>query len=417
MPSVEMALSRCYDFCVQRRRYLAGPKQRASALIVLNIVALFIIDRGFGALFPAYPPFLNKKTHSWDSYATDPRGYFRDVRLDEDGRRYFTIDRSHERDRKYESSGTDPRAFEVVAVGDSFTYGQGVRLEDVWVKRLEKGPGPGGKRIQGIDLAIGGANIREVFAEVRDELGKFKPSLVIYGYVLNDPIPEPAPGRSIAAMEMNAALNTTYDNGLGWDFINVRGPAIRSLRSWPMRWIGDRSRIMDYLLSVLERRRLSEETIRSYQELHDPAINGPGLQKTFDLISEMKERVERRGSRFLVAIFPIFYNIQRDYPFAGVHRYIAERLRQIGVESLDLQPALSRYPAEKLWVHPTDQHPNELAHAVVADELRGWIARQDFGLGRPSGVAHNGSHAESNRLEVGGVANRYRASGDGSRLR
>jgi hypothetical protein len=362
-----MAAPGCYDFAMDRR---------IPALLALNLAALFVIDRGFGALFPAYPPYLNKKTHSWDSYATNPRGYFRDTRVDEDGRRYYTIDRSHERDRKYENSGPDPKAFQVVAVGDSFTYGQGVRLEDVWVKRLEEHPGPQGKKIQGVDLAIGGANIREVFAEVRDDLPKFKPSLVVYGYVLNDPIPEPRQGRSIAAMEMNPVLSTTYDNGLGWDLINVRGPAIRSIRSAPVRWAGDHSRVADYLFSMLERHRLSDETIQSYQDLHDPAINGPGLQKTFDLIGEMKQRVESRGSRFLVAVFPIFYHLQRDYPFAGVHHYIQGRLKAIGVESIDLEPALSHYPDEKLWVHPTDQHPNDLAQTVVAGEVEAWIDRE-----------------------------------------
>lgn len=352
-------------------------------LLLLNFVTLLAIDRGFGALYPAYPPYLNKKTHSWDSYASDPRGYFRDTRVDEEGRRYFTIDRSHERDRKYESSGADPHAFQIVAVGDSFTYGQGVRLRDVWVKRLEHMQGPDARRVEGIDLAVGGANIREVFAQVKDELGKFKPSLVIYGYVLNDPIPEPELGRQIASMEMNPALNKSYDNGLGWDFVNVRGPAIRSLRLAPLRWIGSCSRIADFALSLLERRRLSAETVEYYRELHDPAVNGPGLQKTFDLIWEMKELVERRGSRFVVAIFPIFYDVNGDYPFLGVHHYVANRLRAIGIDSVDLLPALSKYPSEKLWVHPTDQHPNDLAHAVVADELHDWINRQ-FRLGRTS---------------------------------
>lgn len=345
-------------------------------VIAVNIFAIFLVDRAFGLFFPAYPVYLNKRTHSWDSYATNPRGYFKEVRVDEEGKRYYTIDRSQEKDRAYEASGVDPNAFQIISVGDSFTYGQGVRLEDTFVKRLEKTPGPGGKKVQGINLAQSGSHIPDVFDQLKNNIGKYQPSLVVLGYCFNDVVNEVTPGQITAYVQMNEKLNTPWDNGMTWDFMNLRTPAVRSLRENAWRWLGDKSRIVDYFLSIEEKRRLSTRTVQYYLDNHNPRKNGPGLRKTFDLIRQMRDLTRERGGRFIVVIFPILYKIENGYPFAGVHSYVTERLRQLGIDSIDLLPALSGYKASQLWVHPVDQHPNDVVHAVAAQQIQTWISQK-----------------------------------------
>ena len=43
---------------------------------------------------------------------------------------------------------------------------------------------------------------------------------------------------------------------------------------------------------------------------------------------------------------------------------------------LDLQETLRSEPAEELWVHPTDHHPNERAHALAAERVAAFLAER-----------------------------------------
>ena len=74
----------------------------------------------------------------------------------------------------------------------------------------------------------------------------------------------------------------------------------------------------------------------------------------------------------------IFSPNLQDYPFAAIHERIAGICRDKNVPLLDLLPAYRCYRAEDLWVHPTDHHPNEIAHRIAAEELLRFL--QDRGL-------------------------------------
>jgi hypothetical protein len=332
---------------------------------------IFVIDRLFGYYYPAYQPYLNKNTHSWDSYATNYRGYFHDSKVDAEGRTYFTIDRSGEKDRKYDGVRLDSNAIQIVTLGDSFTAGQGVRLSDTYCKRLERVKSD--RKIYGINLAKAGADIPEVYEQMTTQMGGYHPSLIIYGYVLNDPLVEPNPGVKLSEMEINPELDQKGDSGLGWDFMNLRSPAIRSLRQGVLKWLGENSRIADFILADLELKRISKSTIQYYQDIHNPEKNSKGLEETFDKIEKMNQIAKSMGSRFLVVIFPIFYQNNANYPFAEAHRYLMEQLAKRGVNALDLQPAYSHFKSEALWVHPVDQHPNDFAQEIAAEQIERWI--------------------------------------------
>src|SRR5208337_4253161 len=101
------------------------------ALILVNLAALFCLDRLFGLFAPAYPTYLNRKLYPWDSYATNYRNYFDVTGIGPDGKPYYTIDRSHEAGaRADEKTKFEPGSIQIVAIGDSFTYGQGIKLTD-----------------------------------------------------------------------------------------------------------------------------------------------------------------------------------------------------------------------------------------------------------------------------------------------
>ncbi len=83
--------------------------------------------------------------------------------------------------------------------------------------------------------------------------------------------------------------------------------------------------------------------------------------------------VKENGARLAVVVF----RSNSDY---GEHEYasiwnqlietMTEGLKGTGIPLLDLgKPLLEKHGNRDLFVHPTDFHPNELAHATAADEI------------------------------------------------
>ena len=81
-----------------------------------------------------------------------------------------------------------------------------------------------------------------------------------------------------------------------------------------------------------------------------------------------------RTHRFQVglAIFPELMSLE-DYPFTAIHAFVEETCREIGMPVHDLLPAFQGHKDHQLWVHPTDHHPNEIAHDLAAGSLEQFI--------------------------------------------
>jgi hypothetical protein len=77
---------------------------------------------------------------------------------------------------------------------------------------------------------------------------------------------------------------------------------------------------------------------------------------------------------FLVMIFPLLHQLDDHHPYTGLYEQVADVARDAGADVLPLFPAFQGRDAEPLWVHPTDQHPNEAAHRIAAGELAAHLA-------------------------------------------
>lgn len=333
------------------------------------------VDKIFYFFVPAYPIYLNKQKFGWDSYPDDPRGYFKDTRVGPDGIPYFTIDRSLERDRSYEHTALPEASFQVIAVGDSFTYGQGVRLNDTYIKKLETFPTV--PKIYGINFGVIGQNVREVKETLERRISGYKPKLVIYGFMMNDGMAyNESANRVLNQLDVNLNIDLgPGDVPVAWDFINVRVPVIRSLRTGFWKWGSEYSSIVDFVAALKEKSEISKRTIAVYQDQYDQVRNPFGVKETFELISEMKKISEAHGAKFAVLIFPVIYQVSRDYPFKNIHELLQEKLTNQNIPFIDLYEAFSQHSDEDLWVHPIDQHPNELGHRLAAEELEKWMRK------------------------------------------
>lgn len=346
-------------------------------MFCILLAGLVLLDFIFGWFFQPYGTYLNKQQYGLESYSTNPRGYFDHVQVN--GQMFYTIDRRTEKNRAHEFTEFESDSLKILAIGDSFTFAQGVKLNDTYIKKLESlNTLP---KTYGLNISDVGANIKmaynqlEAFYATRPQV---KPRVVIYGYVLNDPIVTRS-SQNIQPLDYNAeAVDAKFDLGLANDFINTRVPVIKSLRSDLFKFLGEHSNILDFGISILERNEISGRTIAYYQDIHDVNKNGQGLAETAEIFRKMNQLAEGNGARFLVLIFPLLYEINGDYPFFETHEYLKKMLNDSKIESIDLQPVFSKYSDEELWVHAVDQHPNELAQALTAEEIQYWLMKEQY---------------------------------------
>ncbi len=68
-------------------------------------------------------------------------------------------------------------------------------------------------------------------------------------------------------------------------------------------------------------------------------------------------------------MFPFFHQLNGKYPFQHIHTTVTDFCRSHKIIVLDLRHSFEGYEGPELWVHPTDQHPNEIAHDIAAREI------------------------------------------------
>jgi lysophospholipase L1-like esterase len=231
----------------------------------------------------------------------------------------------------------------VCFVGDSFTFGHGVkdvanRFSDRVGARLDA-QRPGQFLVSNIGEA--GINAMQVtnFVRVLVERGVHI-DVVVYVICLND-------------IEGNSTADNEYYERL----------AVQSPRFFLFRY----SYFLNMLYFRIQQARLPQ--VRNYySELAAAYDGGPWIGMRHKL-EELRDYCEEHHIDLRIAIFPFLHNLGPNYPFDAGHEKIAEFCRRESIPCLDLKPALLPHAGEGLTVNRFDAHPNERAHALVAEAL------------------------------------------------
>lgn len=244
----------------------------------------------------------------------------------------------------------------VVCLGDSFTFGWGVRDEDGWVRQLETDLRSSGHDIRTVNCGAAGALcVDEYAAGLQHRFGAFEPDVVLVTLCLNDLIPssglcfvDPVPQTGIRLVDL---VRRTFG----------RSP----LDLDPQRdWVGE-------LLALP----LEEGTKAGYYGTNSPfeAMWSQGVpQKS---LREMRAWCEARKATLLVVLWPFLQGLGpgRTYPFRRLHELVEADCKAAGIPFHDVLPALQQTPQEDLWVTPADMHANPTAHRLAAPGIAQFV--------------------------------------------
>lgn len=236
--------------------------------------------------------------------------------------------------------------YRVMLLGDSLTLGWGVPADRTFAVGLQQrldarqADCPHPARVRVINTGVGNYNTdQEVsFFEARGR--DFAPDLVILAYFINDA--EPTPTKRLPSFVKYSYLAMSL-----WGRIDL-----------------------------FERLYITREDFSNYY----PALyeeGQPGWRATRAALGRLAALSGPDDFALVMALLPELHAVGPAYGFAAIHDRVARAAREAGFRTvLDLAPAFSDEPPESLWVSMDDAHPNEKAHAIIADALDEGLAER-----------------------------------------
>ena len=284
-------------------------------------------------------------------YDGNPRGYFgKNNEID------HIINSSGFRGKEF-SYYKPKNTFRIAFIGDSFTFGEGVWLKDTYPEKVsamlsEKFKGSGIK-FESYNFGVGGYNtVQELFL-LKNIVLQSNPDMVVVGYVLND---TEEPLLRLDAIIGNIARKPVEESN--FEGIDETRP--------PESFIF-KSRIVKLIWKYFEKQKISRKTIAYYKSLYTKDSNG--WENTRKALQEIIKTCKDRNISCYVVCFPVMYKLNNNYPFIFIHLALKREVQEDRGIFIDIFPMVKGRDATNLWVHPTDQHPNEIVHEIVAKAI------------------------------------------------
>jgi lysophospholipase L1-like esterase len=229
--------------------------------------------------------------------------------------------------------------FRILLLGDSLTFGWGVRASDRFSTLLEQDLSQlvktvTGKKLHIVNTGIGNYNTVQEVNLFRDIGRKFKPDLVILNFFIND-------AEDIPTKRAPAILKYSYFAMWLWGRFDTIG-----------RMSGRQLTYRDYYTQL-------------YEEDHNGWINAR------QALAELKQLSLEDRFHLMVTILPELHEVGNRYGFASIHSRISRAAQQAGADGvLDVADVFTEETTpESLWVSPGDAHPNAMAHRIIASAL------------------------------------------------
>jgi lysophospholipase L1-like esterase len=236
-----------------------------------------------------------------------------------------------------------PGVFRIAAVGDSFTFGNGVADEDTYPRQLEAllPPRADGRRYEVLNFGVSGYSSADEAAVLRERVAAFSPDLVLVGYVLNDPQVHP-----------DNPVHRVHHPPELWERFHVTRRLAKAREDRAIAAAGDWFR---YLHATP---RHWNTVISAFESMRDTAASW-----RVPLVLVLMPMLDDRS--------------WASYSGVELHRQVAELGERTGFRVLDMREPLAEIvPNPRALRLPGDHHANARGNRAFAEVLRGYLARE-----------------------------------------
>jgi len=289
----------------------------------------------------------------------------------------------------------------VLALGDSFTFGEGVEIEDTFVKVLERNlkkryPG---KQIEVINAGVPGYGNDQELQFLKDEGKNYKPDLVLLGlYIGNDFLDNEIGGVNRRRVKGNGFLYDLYierkiDEDLKGKYLDIfLCHADRYLKEKSLAYFLFKSRI-DNLMQKWNIKKFYDQymilDMESFPYFKNPLPerSKKGFELTINIIKEIKQESEQLGASLAVILIPAGFQVyetaldslmaeyhldKKNYDIEGLNSLLTKRLKLDGIMVLDLLPVLKKKAETDNGLYAWGHWKPE-AHRIAAEEIYKFI--------------------------------------------
>lgn len=244
--------------------------------------------------------------------------------------------------------------FRIMVVGDSMTFGVGVRGEDSFPKILERQLKRDFGNVEVLSASVQGWDTWHELEFFKREGFAYGADIVVIGLYMNDfrkgPLPPPEMTRE----------------GL----IENRQPWLQWL---PYKYIFlfKRSALIFYVRQRLETFG-ARGTNRGTMLLRNQIVaeKDEGITAAWSYIMEIARLAERNGGRVILAPIPSLSLFLLSRGSVGYLDYLRQQSRDNGIEFHDLAEAFWKHPnPERLYLYPWNMHLSVAGHELIADQL------------------------------------------------
>ena len=285
-------------------------------------------------------------------YAT--RIIFRDVTTSSDNggffsRRWYRSDPVHQNAAGFRGREFTPQkpagVYRIAIVGDSFTYGNGVRQEDRYSDLLQRELPA---HIEVLNFGTAGANTPEHLATVTKLLQEVHPDFVLLQWYVNDVEDDDAVGRP-------------------------RSSPLMPIRAWH-NWLNDNSALYTIANMQWAETQVALGLTESYteylkQHLADP--NGPDAARDTGLLRQLIARCKDANVPIGIILFPDTAGpMDKTYAFGFLHDRVLATCDNMQLTCIDLRQDFAAIKDRRsLWASRLDHHPSAKANEIAAERI------------------------------------------------
>jgi hypothetical protein len=282
------------------------------------------------------------------------RWIFRDVTTSSDNGGYFSrrwyrigaveTNQWGFRERNF-SEAKSPGTYRVAVLGDSFTFGNGVRRQDRFSDVLQSHLP---SHFEVLNFGVAGANTPEHLNLVQHVVPQFAPDFVLLQWYVNDVEDDDSAGRprSMPLVPFRPLHNWLNDSSALYTVANMQWAETQVL-------LGMTGSYPDYL----------------HRRLGDP--NGHDATTDRELLRALIEYCRRQQVPIGIVLFPdTAGSLADDYPFGYLHERVLESCAAERITCLDLRADFAGVKDNRsLWANRLDHHPSARANAIAAERI------------------------------------------------
>ena len=243
----------------------------------------------------------------------------------------------------------------VLGIGDSFTFGYGVHVDDCYLKQLERDLNRNGNEWEVINAGVTGYSMWQYLAYFEHYGYRYEPDLVTIGVYLDDFYGDPS-------AEENAYSGPRHHSLKSIRLVNFSRNCLELLQFRYRYLLGSR-----WLRSIEDRREyiLNNE----YHRLLSGKADHEVYKKFESRLQEFNSIAKQHGARVLLIFIPDV--VQINHPeLQGVNDLLKEICLRSYVSYLDMTHHFERFEdIKKLYLLPYDAHTSPAGHQIIATEM------------------------------------------------